>query len=68
MCRRQLNPLWSHKRIPEEDRMVLLDRKNSNITRHCSAAELGKLIGDANRISATDSRRPALTILRRMPG
>lgn len=46
----------------------LLGHKNGSITSHYSAAELGKLIDEANRISATDSRGPALTILRRMAG
>jgi hypothetical protein len=35
---------------------------------HYSTTELDKLIDEANRISATDSRGPALTILRRMAG
>lgn len=46
----------------------LLGHKDGSITSHYSAAELGKLIDEANRISATDSRGPALTILRRMAG
>jgi len=42
--------------------------QNGSITSHYSAAELGKLIDEANKISATDSRGPALTILRRKVG
>ena len=53
--------------VTEEDRKVLLGHKNGSITSHYSAAELGKLI-EANKISATDSRGPALTILRRKAG
>ncbi|MGG2584857.1 tyrosine-type recombinase/integrase [Pseudomonas aeruginosa] len=52
----------------EEDRRALLGHKNGSITSHYSAAELGKLIDEANKISATDSREPALTILRRKAG
>jgi len=54
--------------VTEEDRKVLLGHKNGSITSHYSAAELGKLIDEANKISATDSREPALTILRRKAG
>jgi len=54
--------------VTEEDRKALLGHKNDSITSHYSAAELGKLIDEANRISATDSRGPALTISRRMAG
>ncbi|MBD3736647.1 MAG: tyrosine-type recombinase/integrase [Pseudomonas balearica] len=54
--------------VTEEDRKVLLGHKNGSITSHYSAAELGKLIDEANKISATDSRGPALTILRRKAG
>ncbi len=54
--------------VTEEDRKALLAHKNGGITSHYSAAELGKLIDEANRISATDTRGPALTILRRMAG
>ncbi|VXC64861.1 Integrase (fragment) [Pseudomonas sp. 8Z] len=52
--------------VTEEDRKALLGHKNGSITSHYSAAELGKLIDEANRISATDSREPTLKILRRM--
>ncbi|CEG52384.1 hypothetical protein PXNS11_240029 [Stutzerimonas xanthomarina] len=48
--------------------LVLLGHKNGSITSHYSAAELGKLIDEANQISATDSRGAALTILRRKAG
>ncbi|WP_244231992.1 tyrosine-type recombinase/integrase [Pseudomonas aeruginosa] len=54
--------------VTEEDRRALLGHKNGSITSHYSAAELGKLIDEANKISATDSRGPALTILRRKTG
>lgn len=54
--------------VTEEDRRALLGHKNGSITSHYSAAELGKLIDEANKISATDSRGPALTILRRKAG
>ena len=54
--------------VTEEDRKALLGHKNGSITSHYSAAELGKLIDETNKISATDSRGPALTILRRMAG
>lgn len=54
--------------VTEEDRKALLGHKNGSITSHYSAAELGKLIDEANRISVTDSRGPTLTILRRMAG
>lgn len=48
--------------------LVLLGHKNGSITSHYSAGELGKLIDEADKISATDSRGPALTILRRKAG
>lgn len=54
--------------VTEEDRRALLGHKNGSITSHYSAAELGKLIDEANKISATDSSGPALTILRRKAG
>lgn len=54
--------------VTEEDRKALLGHKNGSITSHYSGAELGKLIDEANKISATDSRGPALTILRRKAG
>ena len=38
---------------------------NGSITSHYSAAELDQLIAAANKVSATDSRAPALTILKR---
>jgi hypothetical protein len=63
-----LRPKTSAAGVTEEDRKTLLGHKNGSITSHYSAAELGKLIDEANRISATDSRGPALTILRRMAG
>ena len=54
--------------VTEEDRKILLGHKNGSITSHYSAVELGHLIDEANKISATDSRGPALTILRRKAG
>lgn len=51
--------------VSEEDRKALLGHKNGSITSHYSAAELGQLIDAANMVSATDSRGPALTILKR---
>lgn len=54
--------------VTEEDRKALLGHRNGSVTSHYSAAELGKLIDEANKISASDSRGPALTILRRRTG
>lgn len=54
--------------VTEEDRKALLGHKNGSITSHYSAAELDQLIEAANKVSATDSRAPALTILRRRQG
>lgn len=54
--------------VTEEDRKALLGHKNGSITSHYSGAELGQLIDAANKVSATDSRGPALTILRRKIG
>ncbi|MFW3895340.1 tyrosine-type recombinase/integrase [Pseudomonas bharatica] len=54
--------------VLEEDRKALLGHKNGSITSHYSTAELGALIEAANKVSATDSRGPALTILRRRTG
>ena len=51
-----------------EDRKALLGHKNGSITSHYSTAELGQLIEAANKASTTDSRGPALTILRRKTG
>lgn len=51
--------------VTEEDRKALLGHKNGSITSHYSAAELDQLIEAANKVSATDSRAPALTILKR---
>lgn len=51
--------------VTEEDRKALLGHKNGSITSHYSAAELDQLIDAANKVSVTDSRAPALTILRR---
>jgi integrase len=54
--------------VTEEDRKVLLGHKNGSITSHYSSVELGHLIEVANKVSATDSRGPALTVLRRRSG
>lgn len=54
--------------VTEEDRKALLGHKNGSITSHYSAAELDQLIAAANKVSVTDSRAPALTILRRKHG
>jgi integrase len=51
--------------VTEEDRKALLGHKNGSITSHYSSAELDQLIDAANRVSHTDSRAPALTILKR---
>jgi integrase len=51
--------------VTEEDRKALLGHKNGSITSHYSGAELGNLIDAANKVSATDSRGPVLTILKR---
>lgn len=51
--------------VPEEDRKALLGHTVGSITSHYSAAELTKLIEYANRIAATDTRSPALTMLKR---
>nr|WP_272880958.1 tyrosine-type recombinase/integrase [Pseudomonas fragi] len=54
--------------VTEEDRKALLGHKNGSITSHYSGAELGQLIEAANMVSATDSRGPVLTILKRRQG
>ena len=51
--------------VTEEDRKALPGHKNGSITSHYSGAELGHLIEAANKVSATDSRGPVLTILKR---
>lgn len=51
-----------------EDRRVLLGHTNGNVTSHYSGAEIGQLIDAANKISASDSRGPVLTILKRRLG
>ncbi|WP_213881256.1 tyrosine-type recombinase/integrase [Pseudomonas sp. dw_358] len=51
--------------VTEEDRKALLGHKNGSVTSHYSGAELGHLIEAANMVSATDSRGPVLTILKR---
>ena len=51
--------------VTEEDRKSLLGHKNGSVTSHYSGAELGQLIEAANKVSATDSRGPVLTILQR---
>ncbi|CAN7407465.1 tyrosine-type recombinase/integrase [Pseudomonas brassicacearum] len=54
--------------VTQEDRKALLGHKNGSITSHYSGAELGHLIEAANMVSATDSRGPVLTILKRKTG
>lgn len=54
--------------VIEEDRKSLLGHKNGSVTSHYSGAELGQLIEAANKVSATDSRGPVLTILKRRIG
>ncbi len=54
--------------VTQEDRKALLGHKNGSITSHYSGAELGHLIEAANMVSATDSRGPVLTILKRRTG
>lgn len=51
--------------VSEEDRKALLGHKNGSITSHYSGAEIGQLIEAANKVSATDSRGPVLTMLTR---
>jgi len=51
--------------VTEEDRKSLLGHKNGSVTSHYSGAELGQLIEAANKVSATESRGPVLTILKR---
>ena len=51
-----------------ENQKALLGHKNGSITSHYSTAELGQLIEAANKAPSTDSRGPALTILRRKTG
>ena len=54
--------------VTEEDRKSLLGHKNGSVTSHYTGAELGQLIEAANKVSATDSRGPVLTILKRRIG
>lgn len=54
--------------VPEEDRKALLGHTDGSVTSHYSAAELAKLIEYANRVAATDTRSPALTMLKRKMG
>ena len=51
--------------VPEEDRKVLLGHTNGSVTSHYSAAELGKLIGLANKVAEIEGHTPALTVLKR---
>lgn len=44
--------------VAEESRKALLDPMNGSITSRYSAADLGKIVDEANKISATDSRGP----------
>lgn len=54
--------------VTKEDRQVLLGHTNGSVTSDYSAAELGHLIEVANKVAATDSRGPVLTILKRRAG
>lgn len=54
--------------VTKEDRQVLLGHTNGSVTSDYSAAELGHLIAVANKVAATDSRGPVLTILKRRAG
>lgn len=51
-----------------EDRKALLGHKSGSVTSHYSGAEIGQMIDAANKVSATDSRGPVLTILKRRIG
>jgi len=51
--------------VTEKDRKALLGHENGSITSHDSGAELDKLINAENMVSATDSRGPVLTTLKR---
>lgn len=51
--------------VPEEDRRSLLGHADGSVTSHYSSAELAKLIEHANKVATTDSRSPALTMLKR---
>lgn len=51
--------------VTQEDRKSLLGHKNGSVTSHYSGAEIWQLIEAANKVSATDSRGPVLTILQR---
>ncbi|MDQ2150100.1 tyrosine-type recombinase/integrase [Alcaligenaceae bacterium C4P045] len=51
--------------VPEEDRRSLLGHTDGSVTSHYSSAELAKLIEHANKVATTDSRSPALTMLKR---
>jgi hypothetical protein len=51
-----------------EDRKSLLGHKSGSVTSHNSGAEIGQMVEAANKVSATDSRGPVLTILKRRIG
>lgn len=48
-----------------EDRQALLGHKSGSVTTHYSAAEIEALIAAANKVVASDTRTPTLTMLRR---
>ena len=48
-----------------EDRQALLGHKSGSVTSHYSGPELFSLITEANKVAATDSKTPVLTILKR---
>lgn len=51
--------------VTKEDRQALLGHKHGNVTTHYSPAEVSALIEAANKIVATNTRSPVLTLLRR---
>lgn len=51
--------------VPEEDRKALLGHTNGSVTSHYSAAELGKLVEYANKVTESNSQTPVLTLLKR---
>lgn len=48
-----------------EDRQALLGHKSGSVTTDYSTPEIASLVREANKVSATDSRTPVLTMLRR---
>lgn len=55
--------------VPHADQQDLLGHENGNITTHYSAAEIGNLVEQANRVAATAGKKgPTLTLLRAKGG